>query len=269
MENGNVICKADIRAKSIKIFLIIWLVIATALVIFLSLPSKYILNEGNPYGEINVTHYHLFGFEFKSRYEYVTDSIAYNWDYHTDYIEHYAGSTQTEWYGDEFFWGLLCVCAIYFVPLFLYLVLFNTKEAERCSLELTEKGIYGNRKTIFSNKQLNLPMDKVDNVMIKESVLDKLRGGKTVAVRSASGLVKFPWVQNADEFVSKTLAKIEEFKQTVKSESKNIAAAVAQTVSSSGGSNAAKIKELKELLDSGLISQEEFEEKRKELLKNM
>ena len=34
-------------------------------------------------------------------------------------------------------------------------------------------------------------------------------------------------------------------------------------------SNAAKIKELKELLDSGLISQEEFEQKRKELLNNM
>ena len=46
--------------------------------------------------------------------------------------------------------------------------------------------------------------------------------------------------------------------------------AVAQTTASnSSGQTAAKIKELKDLLDSGLISQEEFDAKRQELLKNM
>ncbi|MBQ9899323.1 MAG: SHOCT domain-containing protein [Ruminococcus sp.] len=134
--------------------------------------------------------------------------------------------------------------------------------SSNCHLELTDKGVYGNQKTVFSNKELSLPIDKVDNVMISESVLDKLRGGKTFAVRSASGLVRFPWVRNANEFVTATLAKIEEFKKTVKLD----APALAQPAAAAPSSDVDKIKELKELLDSGLISPEEFEEKRRELL---
>ena len=48
--------------------------------------------------------------------------------------------------------------------------------------------------------------------MLKRSLFNILSGGKTVVLHTASGVIKFPWVQNADEFVDATLAKIEEAK---------------------------------------------------------
>lgn len=164
-----------------------------------------------------------------------------------------------------------------YIPLFLFIALFiaalpvlfyfGAREiAKRCNLILTDKGIFGNLKKALSKKELNLPIDKIDNIMISENIIDKLRGGKTIAVRTTNGLIKFNWVQNADEFVNATLAKIEEYKQSVK---ENVSVMAHNASGGSDNSAAAKIKELKELLDSGLISQEEFEAKRKELIDKM
>ena len=140
--------------------------------------------------------------------------------------------------------------------------------SKRCSLKLTDMGVSGIRKKLFSTKNLDLPIDKVDSIMRSTSFYNKLTGGNTVAIRSASGLIKFPWVQNADEFVNATLAKIEEYKKTVKNDSQELIKAVASTVPANN-SAATKIKELKDLLDQGLISQDEFESKRVELLNKM
>ncbi|MDD6280045.1 MAG: SHOCT domain-containing protein, partial [Oscillospiraceae bacterium] len=70
------------------------------------------------------------------------------------------------------------------------------------------------------------------------------------------------------EFVDATLAKIEEFKQSVKDENNNLVSAMINNSGNNSGSSSAaqQIKEIKDLLDNGLISQEEFEAKRKELL---
>ncbi|MBR6044272.1 MAG: SHOCT domain-containing protein [Ruminococcus sp.] len=106
--------------------------------------------------------------------------------------------------------------------------------------------------------------------MRSSTLYNKLTGGNTVAIRSASGLIKFPWVQNAEEFVNATLAKIEEYKKTVKKDNQELIKAVAETAAAPANtSSASKIKEIKELLDQGLISQEEFDAKRKELLEKM
>jgi uncharacterized membrane protein YdbT with pleckstrin-like domain len=165
----------------------------------------------------------------------------------------------------------LILAVIFFLPVIVWGCFKYT--SDNCSLCLTENGINGNRKKLFSNKQLNLPIDKVDNIMVSESIFDKMHGGRTVAVRSTSGLIKFPWVQNSEEFVNKTLAKIEEFKQKVKEDNQSLVSAVVQNAANTNNSNnssaATKIKELKELLDSGIISQEEFDTKKKELLDKM
>ena len=76
--------------------------------------------------------------------------------------------------------------------------------------------------------------------------------------------MRFPWVQNADEFVEKTLAQIEEFK---KNEMTNQPAAPennagAQTI-------ADKMTDLKKLLDQGILTQEEFDRKKQDLLDKM
>lgn len=115
-------------------------------------------------------------------------------------------------------------------------------------------------------------MDKIDNIMVTENIINKIQGGKTVAVRSSSGLVKFPWVQNADEFVKLTLAEIEKYNQSLKNVDQNLVSAIAGNSVQKAQpekSAAQKIKDLKELLDSGLITQDEFDAKKKDLLDKM
>ena len=174
-------------------------------------------------------------------------------------------------YSSEYYSIVLPLDFIVFVlPILLYLLKIYT--ANRCSLVLTDKGLSGQRKKIFSTAQLQLPMDKIDNIMVTENILNKIDGGKTVAVRSASGLIKFPWVQNADEFVNATLAEIEKYNQSLKNVDQNLVSAISgNSVQKAQPEKSAtqKIKDLKELLDSGLITQDEFDAKKKDLLDKM
>lgn len=143
---------------------------------------------------------------------------------------------------------------------------------KRCSLVLTDKGLSGQRKKIFSTTQLQLPMNKIDNIMVKQNLISTFFGGKTVSIRSASGLIKFICVQNADEFVRVTLAEIEKYNKSLKNVDKNLVSAIAgNSAQKAQPENSAtqKIKDLKELLDSGLITQDEFDAKKKDLLNKM
>lgn len=128
----------------------------------------------------------------------------------------------------------------------------------RCSLVLKETGIIGRKVGLFSVKELKLPMDKIDSITVQRGILDKIYGGQTVAIRSASGLIKFAWIQNAQEFVDKTLAEIQKYNETI--ELKN---------NVSVNSEAEKLQKLKILLEQGLITQEEYDTKRKEMINNM
>lgn len=172
------------------------------------------------------------------------------------------------YYRYEYYFIVLPIDFIVFVlPALLYIS--KIYRANRCSLVLTDKGLSGQRKKIFSTAQLQLPMDKIDNIMVTENIINKIDGGKTVAVRSASGLIKFPWVQNADEFVNATLAEIEKYNQSLKNVDQNLVSAiVGNSVQKAQPEKSAahKIKDLKELLDSGLITQDEFDAKKKDLL---
>lgn len=148
-------------------------------------------------------------------------------------------------------------------------VLYTSK---RCSLVLTDNGLYGQRKMIFGTIQVQLPMGKIDNIMVIQNLETKFFGGKTVSIRSASGVVSFPRFQNADEFVRVTLAEIEKYNQSLKNVDKNLVSAIAGNSAQKAQpekSAAQKIKDLKELLDSGLITQDEFDAKKKDLLDKM
>lgn len=128
-----------------------------------------------------------------------------------------------------------------------------------CSLRLNKDGITGNKRFFFINKNLKLPIEKVDSILIENSIIDKLYGGQTIAIRSASGLMRFMCVQNASEFVDKTLEAIKAYQESNKPDDVNI-----QTNTSSD--NLEQIKKLKEMLDSGIITQDEFDTKKKQLL---
>lgn len=261
--NEKVICSADIRTRNIKILMIIWIIIATIILIFTSLPKKYKGNNG--YESWNQTDYYLCSGHFLSKTEYIDGLILTDWSTYQKYYYHKPGEVRTHFNGGELFFGILVTFLLFTTPFLLYLLLFNSKAAKKSSLVLSEKGINGMRKKIFSLNKLDLPIDKVDNVMVSENIIDKIRTGKTLTIRSASGVVRFPWVQNADEFVKATLSEIEKFKKTLPKTDESASPAQNTT----DNDTIAKLTSLKQMMESDLITQEEFEQKRKEILSKM
>ncbi len=131
---------------------------------------------------------------------------------------------------------------------------------KKCTLELNQDGVYGKKKTLFSLKSINQPFEKIDNVSIRDSIIDKILGGRTLVIRSSSSCIKFSCVDNAQEFLDKTLEELKKYKEAVNSKSEKA------TKASSDGDTMEAIVKLKNLLDQGLITQEEFDAKRKALI---
>lgn len=94
------------------------------------------------------------------------------------------------------------------LALLLVFYLFVKIAAKKCTLELNQDGIFGKKKTLFSLKSINQPFEKIDNIYVRDSIIDKLLGGKTIAVRSTSSCIKFSCIANAQEFVDKTLEEL-------------------------------------------------------------
>lgn len=126
--------------------------------------------------------------------------------------------------------GLLLVSSI---TLFVY--------CNNCSICVTNKRVYG--KASFGSR-VDLPIDSIAAVGI-------LTLWKGISVATPSGSIKFLYINNADE-IHKILGDI-----IVNRQSKS---------SSISTSNADELKRYKELFDTGVITQEEFDLKKKELL---
>lgn len=167
---------------------------------------------------------------------------------------------------DDGSWGL-CPYLIYGIIAFaasfvaIVFMLYTKDITKECSIELTSEGINGRRKGYGSKADLRLPIEKIDSIFVTETVFDKLRGGKTLGIRSNTGVIKFICVQNADEFVTAANKAIEENKKANRTVSVAPAAPVVQATS-----NADELKKYKDLLDSGVITQEEFDAKKKQIL---
>lgn len=115
-------------------------------------------------------------------------------------------------------------------------------------LVVTDKRVYG--KVAFG-KRVDLPNDSISAI----SMVPTLKG---VAVATSSGKISFLLIKNADE-VYDTMNKLLMERQEQKKAAPVVAAAPVP-------SNAGELKQYKELLDSGVISQEEFDAKKKQLL---
>lgn len=166
------------------------------------------------------------------------------------------GIIKFDWLGNH---EPILAILLFLLGLFLPAIISSTAKhiANGCSLSLTKGGIQGVRKTLFSSKNLQLPIEKVDSIMVSKSIFNLIGGGKTVAIRSNSGLVMFPWVQNADDFVAATLQRIETFKKNTTPSSKP---------ASDGASLSNKLKELQSLKEQGILTEEQFEAKKQELI---
>lgn len=158
--------------------------------------------------------------------------------------------------------GCLIICTF---PLWYYGI--GKFISSRCSLSLEEGQIKGQLKTIFGKKSLQLSLDHLDNIMVSHGLMGKLRGGNTLLISSNRGLIKFHYVQNADEFARVSMEKIEEVKK--KTFHNSAPAPTAALVQPTGNDTMEKLDSLRKMLENGLISQEEFDVKKKELIEKM
>ena len=118
----------------------------------------------------------------------------------------------------------------------------------KTALTVTDKRVYG---TAAFGKRVDLPLDKISAV--GTSML------KGIAVTSASGAIKFLMIANHDEIHATISGLLLERQEKTSASAPVIKQEVPQ-------SNAAELKQYKELLDSGVITQEEFDAKKKQLL---
>lgn len=146
------------------------------------------------------------------------------------------------------------------IPLVVFLGKFI---AGSCALVLTDQQIYGQLRTLFSTRQIQIPIEKLDNIMTVNGLFDKLCGADTIRISSNSGTIKFHYVQNAEEFVEAALKRIEEVKQI------QSAPLPTATSAASGSDTMEKLNSLKQMLEQGLLTQEEFDIKKKELLSKL
>lgn len=146
-------------------------------------------------------------------------------------------------HGDDILVGII----IGFVLLVIGLVfLFWIKT----SLTVTDKRVYG---TTSFGKRVDLPIDSVSAVGTSAM--------KGIAIGTSSGKISFKLIKNQKEIHSAISTLLSERQ---KAEKRPMETTVNQTIIES--SNADEIKKFKDLLDSGIITQEEFDAKKKDLL---
>lgn len=138
----------------------------------------------------------------------------------------------------------------------------KVRNASLSSLILYETRIEGIAKDSFSTRTLNLPLNKVDAIYVEKGFMDICLGGKTVIVSSPSGKTGFQAVLNADDFRNKVLNRMVELEQNIKPTVVNVEPKETDDLKT-------KIEKLKMMLDEGLITEEEFAAKKKDLLERL
>ena len=149
----------------------------------------------------------------------------------------------SEYFNNDQLWiSLIPFAALTLIGALIYLWLRSYE------LTVTDKRIYG--KVAFG-KRVDLPVDSV-------SATATIRLFKGVSVSTSSGRISFLMVKNADE-IYKVVSKLLIERQQEKINTAFIPAA-------SKSDEADQLKKYKDLLDSGVITQEEFDAKKKQLL---
>lgn len=126
------------------------------------------------------------------------------------------------------------------VVAFIWLIFFRVNN---CSLIITDRRILG--KAEFG-KVVNLPISAISAVGLSNLL-------KGVYIGTSSGRISFDLVKNANEVFGKINSMIDNKPNTINAKKENI-------------SETEKLKEYKQLLDEGVITNEEFEAKKKQLL---
>lgn len=132
------------------------------------------------------------------------------------------------------------------IPMLILAVVFYFWMS-RCKLTVTNKRVYG---VAAFGKRVDLPID-----MISATASGALN---SITVATSSGKISFWLITNRNEVLN-TISD-----QLIKRQAAHSTTTIKQEIPQS---NADELKKYKDLLDSGVISQEEFDAKKKQLLK--
>ena len=160
------------------------------------------------------------------------------------------------------------VVAVVFIILIMVLIpvvylLISYRRRKLTSLMVTETEIIGSYTAFIpiSKITLRMPIEKIDNVSAVKNFLFLFKG-KAIIIRSTSGKVRIYYVENADEVVAFILEAIQNARQ---SKSNN----AAPTPDNGQNDYIESIKKLSELRNAGILTEEEFNKKKNELLNKM
>lgn len=143
---------------------------------------------------------------------------------------------------------LMCLCFIFGVVA-LIIFLANRK----CELTVTDKNVRG--KAAFG-KEVVLPLHMVSAYSTRKFLA-------TIAVATSSGLTKFNLIDNHKE-IGEVLSGLINERQTNTTNAQD--ATPAQSAPAPQSNSMDDLVKLKSLLDSGIITQEEFDAKKKQIL---
>ena len=135
-------------------------------------------------------------------------------------------------------------------PICLLIALFVFLRLKSYELTVTDKRIYGR---VAWGKRVDLPQDSISAL----STVSMLKG---IAASTSSGAIKFLLIKNSDEIYEIMNNQLIERQQKAR------VTAQATIKQEMPASNADELKKYKDLLDSGVITQEEFDAKKKQLL---
>lgn len=165
-----------------------------------------------------------------------------------DELKHVFSDEYTSKYGSDdgtsaLTFGFVLFCLpVWLLGLFLY---FGMSKIE---LVVSESRVYG--KAMFG-KQVDLPMDSI-------SATSTIQLFKGIAVATSSGKINFYFVKNATEIQNVIREQL-----MIRQRNKNVPQVV---MAETKNDEADMLKKYKDLLDSGVITQEEFDQKKKQLL---
>lgn len=182
------------------------------------------------------------GIWFKQVYDYRVRACA-DWKWNWDWVVELYGenaNVMTVSMQDYRMPFLLVLAVSAIIALFFYFKFSKTE------LVVTDKRVYG--KTSFG-KRVDLPLDSISAV--GTSLLN------TIAVTTSSGAIKFGLISNRDDVHEKITGLLVNRQGNTNTSVKEERPVI---------DNTEEIKKFKELLDSGIITQEEFDAKKKQLL---
>ena len=135
-------------------------------------------------------------------------------------------------------------CCLFSTAFILFILFLSTR---KCSIIITESYVKG---TAVFGKEVVLPLDMISTYATKAFF-------STISIATSSGFIKFSMIENYKEIGDKLAQLINERQNPKKNP---------QHDDTDTNSSFEKIKKYKELLDNNIITQEEFETKKKQIL---